>query len=53
VATIKGKTLNIILVKIKETKEGVDKMSIAFTRRLQLKQNYKDSDYVTIHLNEL
>jgi hypothetical protein len=34
VATIKGKTLNIILVKIKETRKGVDKISIAFIGRL-------------------
>jgi hypothetical protein len=34
VAIIKSKTLDIILVKIKETREGVEKISIAFTRRL-------------------
>ena len=43
----------MIVIKIKETREGVDKMSIAFIERLQLKQNYKDSDYKTIHLDEL
>jgi hypothetical protein len=34
VAIIKGKTLDIILIKIKETRERVKKISIAFTRRL-------------------
>jgi hypothetical protein len=53
VATIKGRTLDIILTKIKETREGVDKMSTAFTERLQLKQNYKDSDCKTIHSDKL
>jgi predicted amino acid racemase len=33
-ATIKGRTLDIILIKIKETREGVEKMSIAFIGRL-------------------
>jgi hypothetical protein len=53
VATIKGKTLDIVLIKIKETREGVEKISIAFIRRLQLKPNYKDSDYETIYSDEL
>ena len=39
IATIKGRTLDIILAKIKETRERVDKMSTAFTGQLQLKQN--------------
>jgi hypothetical protein len=34
VATIKGRTLDIILAKIKETREGVEKMSTAFLGRL-------------------
>jgi hypothetical protein len=34
VAIIKGRTLDIILVKIKETREGVDKISIAFIGQL-------------------
>jgi hypothetical protein len=53
VATIKGRTLDIILAKIKETREGVEKMSIAFSGRLQLKPNYEDSDCETIHSNKL
>lgn len=43
----------MILAKIKETREGVDKMSTAFTGRLQLEQNYKDGDCETIYLDEL
>jgi len=43
----------MILIKIKETKEGVEKMSTAFIRRLQLEPNYKDSDYETIYSDEL
>ncbi|KAH6663814.1 hypothetical protein B0J14DRAFT_661754 [Halenospora varia] len=53
VATIKGRTLDMILAKIKETREGVEKMSTAFTGRLQLEPNYKDGDCKTIHLDEL
>ena len=52
-ATIKGRTLDIILIKIKETREGVEKISIAFTGRLQLKQNYKNGNCETIHSEEL
>ena len=52
-ATIKDRTLDIILAKIKETREGVEKMSTAFIRQLQLKPNYKDNDYKTIYLDEL
>ena len=52
-ATIKGKTLNIILAKIKETKKGVKKISIAFTRQLQLKPNYKDNNCKTIYSDKL
>jgi hypothetical protein len=44
VATIKDKTLNIILIKIKETRDIVEKISTAFIGQLQLKPNYKDSD---------
>jgi hypothetical protein len=53
VAIIKGRTLDIIVIKIKEIRQGVDKMSTAFIRRLQLKQNYKDGDYEAIYSNEL
>ena len=53
VATIKGRTLDMILAKIKETREGVEKMSTAFTGRLQLEQNYEDGDCETIHSDEL
>ena len=35
VATIKGRTLDMILAEIKETRKGVEKMSTAFTGRLQ------------------
>jgi hypothetical protein len=52
-ATIKGRTLDMILAKIKETREGVEKMSTAFTRRLQLEPNYEDDDCETIHSDEL
>jgi hypothetical protein len=52
-ATIKGRTLDMILAKIKETREGVEKMSTAFIRRLQLEPNYKDDDCETIHSDEL
>lgn len=52
-ATIKGRALDIILVKIEETREEVEKISIAFIGQLQLKQNYKDSNYKTIHLDKL
>jgi DNA repair exonuclease SbcCD ATPase subunit len=53
VATIKGRTLDMILGKIKETREGVEKMSTAFTGRLQLEPNYEDGDCETIHSDEL
>jgi hypothetical protein len=53
VATIKGRTLNIILAKIKETREGIEKINTAFTGRLQLEPNYKDSNCETIHLDKL
>jgi hypothetical protein len=53
VATIKGRTLDIILAKIKETREGVEKMSIAFIGRLQLEPNYKDGNCKTIHSDKL
>jgi hypothetical protein len=53
VATIKGRTLDIILAKIKETREGVEKMSIAFAGRLQLEPNYKDGNCETIHSDKL
>ena len=52
-ATIKSRTLDIILAKIKETREGVEKMSIAFIEQLQLELNYKDSNYKTIYSDEL
>ncbi|KAL5312888.1 hypothetical protein ACEPPN_019314 [Leptodophora sp. 'Broadleaf-Isolate-01'] len=53
VAPIKGRTLDMILAKMNETREGVEKMSTAFTGRLQLEQNYKDGDCETIHSDEL
>ncbi len=43
----------MILVKIKETREGVDKISIAFIGQLQLEQNYKDSNCETIYSDKL
>ena len=53
VATIKGRTLDMILAKIKETRVGVEKMSTAFTGQLQLEPSYEDGDCETISSDEL
>jgi hypothetical protein len=42
----------MILAKIKETREGVEKMSKAF-KGLQLEPNYKDGNCETIHSDKL
>ena len=43
----------MILAKIKETREGVEKMSTAFIGRLQLEPNNEDGDCETIYSDEL
>jgi len=43
----------VILARIKQTREGVEMLSTAFTERLQLKLNYESSNRVTIHPDEL
>ncbi|KFY09427.1 hypothetical protein V491_08178, partial [Pseudogymnoascus sp. VKM F-3775] len=43
IAAIKGKTLNMIRAKIKETRKGVEKMSTVFIGRLQDQQTYSDN----------
>jgi hypothetical protein len=49
----KGRILNVILSRIKQTREGVEMLSTAFTERLQFEPNYESSNRVTIHPDEL
>jgi hypothetical protein len=43
----------VTLARIKQTREGVEMLSTAFTERLQLEPNYESSNRVTIHPDEL
>jgi len=43
----------VILARIKQTREGVEMLSTAFTERLQLEPNYKSSNRVTIYPDKL
>jgi hypothetical protein len=43
----------VILARIKQTREGVEMLSTAFTERLQLELNYESNNRVTIHPDEL